>query len=110
MESILLEFLVCILVAFGTLAMNYAMKFLDKHKILSELKANEAIIRMVVKAVQESSVGESGANKFKKAKSMAIDMLKSRGLSVNEVEIEFLIDSVVKELKKEFGESWKEVK
>lgn len=64
------------------------------------IEANKAIVSIAVQSVEQMFTESNGPVKFEKAKDAAIKMLNEVGLTVNEAEVDNLIEQSVAELKK----------
>ena len=71
----------------------------EEYKAINErLKANEAIVKIAVKAVEQGIVELKGAEKFEAAKDKVIAMLRQKGLPIVEEEVDDLIEAFVHEM------------
>lgn len=68
----------------------------------------EKIITEGVKFAQQVYKDAGGEEKYEKAVEQITTVLNSKGLKINEVELKMLIESVLKQMKKEFGDQWYE--
>ena len=67
----------------------------------------ENIIRTVVLYVQQHQHFQKPEHKLELAVSQAIAIMNEKGISIDEGEIYVQIEARLKELKKEFGDNWK---
>ncbi|TCJ01605.1 phage holin [Cytobacillus praedii] len=109
MDELLTKGLTYILAALINIAVGYVIVFLRKHKVIKELEAHKELVNIAVVAIQQAYETLDGNEKFELAKDWIVSMANSKGLKITDKEIEFLIDSAVKELKVEFGDEWKKV-
>lgn len=71
----------------------------EEYKAINErLKANEAIVKIAVKAVEQGIVELKGAEKFEAAKDKVIAMLRQKGLPIVEEEVDDMIEAFVHEM------------
>ena len=71
----------------------------EEYKAINErLKANEAIVKIAVKAVEQGIVELKGAEKFEAAKDKVIARLRQKGLPIVEEEVDDLIEAFVHEM------------
>ena len=68
-------------------------------------RTKEAVVRTCVKAVEQLYHDLGGPEKLEKAKAGAVEMLVAKGISITELELNMLIESVVSEFNHGFGES-----
>lgn len=68
-------------------------------------RTKEAVVRTCVKAVEQLYHDLGGPEKLEKAKAGAVEMLVAKGISITELELSMLIESVVSEFNHGFGES-----
>ncbi|RYI32030.1 phage holin [Bacillus infantis] len=110
MEDYIIKGLTYLLIALTNVVVGYVILFLRKHKVIKELEAHKEIVAIGVTAVQEAYSHMDGTEKFKLAKQWITKTAAAKGLKIDEKQIDFLIDAVVKEAKISFGEAWKEEK
>ena len=67
-------------------------------------RTKEAVVRTCVKAVEQLYHDLGGPEKLEKAKAGAVEMLVAKGISITELELNMLIESVVSEFNHGFGE------
>ncbi|MCP1159469.1 phage holin [Bacillus infantis] len=108
MEDYIIKGLTYLLIALTNVVVGYVILFLRKHKVIKELEAHREIVTIGVTAVQQAYSHMDGNEKFKLAKQWITKTAASKGLKIDEKQIDFLIDSVVKEAKIEFGKAWTE--
>lgn len=77
-------------------------------KIETELYANQELAKMVVLYIQKNFETADNQTKFNEAYIALSEMLNKKGISLTENEIQVLIESSLKILKKQFGDTWKE--
>ncbi|MGD6876751.1 phage holin, LLH family [Bacillus infantis] len=110
MEDYIIKGLTYLLVALVNVVVGYVILFLRKHKVIKELEAHKEIVAIGITAVQGAYANLNGAEKFLLAKEWIIKTATTKGLKIDEKQIDFLIDAMVKEAKISFGEAWKEQK
>lgn len=110
MEDYIIKGLTYLLIALTNVVVGYVILFLRKHKVIKELEAHKEIVNISVKAVQEAYQELDGNSKFAIAKQWVIKTATSKGLKIDEEQLNFLIDSVVKEAKLSAGKHWEEQK
>lgn len=108
MEDYIIKGLTYLLIALTNVVVGYVILFLRKHKVIKELEAHREIVAIGVTAVQGAYAELDGSEKFRMAKEWIIKTAAAKGLKIDEKQIDFLIDSVVKEAKIEFGKAWTE--
>lgn len=112
MTELIQEILIYIFLGIINIGIGYFFvwlkSWLKKHNVIKELKTNEELVKIAVKAVQEGFSQLDGDEKFAIAKSYVIESANSKGLKVNADDIDWLIDSAVKDFKHTFGDTWKE--
>ena len=116
MDSEILSQLVLNLVGIlGLIASYFIIAFLKKKvglenlkKIDAELSTNEEMAKLVVLYIQKKFETADGETKFNEAYIALSEMLEKKGINLTETEIQVLIESSLKLLKKEFGDIWKE--
>jgi len=98
----------------GILLASFVVALLKKHlgveklkRIEAELAAKQEIVDTVVLFVQQVYAAYGGEEKYKLALVRATDMMNKKGLKITPEELEILIESSVKLMKKEFGNAWK---
>ena len=67
-------------------------------------RTKEAVVRTCVKAVEQLYHDLGGPEKLEKAKAGAVEMLVAKGISITELELNMLIESVVSEFNHGFGD------
>ena len=114
METVLMDLLTQVFMLLGILLASFVVALLKKQlgvekmkKIEAELIAKQDIVDTVVLFVQQVYDAYNGDEKYKMAMERATALLEKHGLSVTQEELESLIESSVKVLKKEFGDEWK---
>lgn len=98
----------------GTLT-GFAIAFLKNHVGISKLKKlqtlmdlHKSVVKDIIIEVQDLYKGASGEEKFNVASKMIADKLTSLGLPIAQDEISSLIKTVLKTVKKDFGDAWTE--
>jgi hypothetical protein len=76
-------------------------------QIEAELTAKQEIVDTVVLFVQQVYAAYDGEEKYKMALVRATDLMNKKGLKTTPEELESLIESSVKLMKKAFGDAWK---
>jgi len=99
MEDYLIKGLSYLAVALINVVIYYVAMFLRKHKVVQELNAHKELVKIAVVAIQQAYESLDGSRKFELAKDWVINAANEKGLKISDKEIEFLIDSTVKELK-----------
>lgn len=103
MEMIQTAFLnllaVVITAAIGVLTQKVTA-FLKKKGVVATLQAKEASVMIAVDAIEQIARNEKIPDKFKAAKSMAIEFLNEQGIAITDAELEALIESAVAEINK----------
>lgn len=107
MEDYLVKALTYVLIAILNVIGYYLVNWLKKHKVITELKANEEIVKIVVKAVQESFYKLDGVERYEIAKDKLIEIFNEKGIKVSETQLDTLINQSVLELRSQFEYAWK---
>ena len=114
MEIVLTDLLTQIFMLLGILLASFVVALLKKQlgveklkQIEAELTAKQEIVDTVVLFVQQVYTAYDGEDKYKMALVRATDMMNKKGLKITPEELESLIESSVKRMKKEFGDAWK---
>lgn len=77
-------------------------------KIDHEIQTNQELARLAVLYVQKSFKDVDSQTKYREAFIALSEMLNKKGIALTESEIQILIESSLKTLKKQFGNAWKE--
>lgn len=103
-----------ILLALGIIVISLGIGWIKKllgvatlSKIQHELTAEQSIARLGVMFVQQAFGHLDNQDKFDIAYSWLVKILQDKGFKVGDEEIEALIESSLKVLKKEFAHQWK---
>lgn len=114
MEIVLTDLLTQIFMLLGILLASFVVALLKKQlgveklkQIEAELTAKQEIVDTVVLFVQQVYAAYDGEEKYKMALVRATDLMNKKGLKVTPEELESLIESSVKLMKKAFGDAWK---
>lgn len=114
MEIVLTDLLTQIFMLLGILLASFVVALLKKQlgveklkQIEAELTAKQEIVDTVVLFVQQVYAAYDGEEKYKLALVRATDLMNKKGLKVTPEELESLIESSVKLMKKAFGDAWK---
>lgn len=78
-------------------------------QIKTEMDNKREIIELVVLFVQQVYSHLDGNARYEEALNRASILLQQKGLKITDEELQSLLESSVKNLKYEFGESWKEL-
>lgn len=104
MMDIVTQALTNLLIVLLNVGIGYLVAFLRKHKVLAEFYSVHGLVQIAVKGVEQSLSSNKGEEKFKLAKDWIINTAKEKGLNVSENQIDLMIESVVKDVKGQFGE------
>lgn len=114
MEIVLTDLLTQIFMLLGILIASFVVALLKRHlgveklkQIEAELTAKQEIVDTVVLFVQQVYAAYDGEEKYKMALARATDLMNKKGLKITPEELESLIESSVKVMKKELGDAWK---
>lgn len=114
MELVLSDLLAQVFMLLGVLLAGFVLALLKKQvgvqklrEIEAELIAKQEIVDTVVLFVQQVYTAYNGEEKYKMALVRATDIMNKKGLKITPEELETLIESSVKVMKKEFGDAWK---
>ena len=104
---IILELVTAILVLITTVGIGAAIGFINKNTTKKQQDIIEQIVHSAVLFAQQTGFDKVGQEKFELAKERALEILKrNKRISISEEELETIIEAVVKQAKKEFGENW----
>lgn len=106
--NLLGEFLMQLFLALGTVALGIAIAWVRKNTSKQQRELVESIIVEGVKYAQESYAAEAGTERLVQAKRAVLRELDKVGIKLTEEQLDVKIHAVLKELKKEFGDQWKE--
>lgn len=104
MENIYIELLDMLIVVIAScvgIATKSVVSFLKKKGIISKLQSEKEIVKIVVNAVEQIYKEASGSEKLEVAKKEAVKLANQKGIKVTEEQLETLIESSVREMKKE---------
>lgn len=111
MENFMTEIIVYVLGGIFSIGSAYLFvfinQFMESKGIAENIRANESLVKIAVKAVQEAYEDIDGAEKFEIAKDYVIEMANNNGVKIKEEDVDKMIESTVKEFKAEFGDFWK---
>ena len=102
------EFFMQLLVALGTVALAIGIGWMRKNTSKQQRELIEGIVAEGVKYAQQSYAAEAGAERLVQAKRAVLQELDKVGIKITEEQLNVKIHAVLKELKKEFGDQWKE--
>lgn len=77
------------------------------NKFLNEMHVKNSLASIAVKYVQQLLPANKADEKFSEAALFLSKQLSAKGFKVTDTEIKALVESAVKEAKKEFGDQWK---
>lgn len=114
-NQLLGELFINIIYIFALVFSYFLILFLKKKigienlkKIEAEIYTNQELAKQVVLYVQKYFKDADSQTKYKEAFIALSNMLDKRGIVLSEDEVQILIESALKILKKEFGNEWKE--
>lgn len=110
MEAIQVELINLLMLVLTTLAgyvAKQATSYLKKRGALAELENNKVLVNIVVNAVEQMYTQLDGANKFEMVKQDVVNLLQEKKIKISDVELNHLIESSVKEMKKGINEGSK---
>ena len=91
---------IVILVALSGIVTRYIVKYLKKKGLIADIESNKEIVKIVVGAVEQTYNHLNGNEKLNVAKLDLIKLMNEKKIKISEKEIDLLIESVVKEMKK----------
>lgn len=103
---IILELVSAVLVLVITGAVGALIRFVRSKTTEKQQEIIREAVRAGVLFAQQVIPEEGALIKFEKAKERAVNILVKSGIKITETQIDTLIESVLKELKKEFGDTW----
>lgn len=106
-ESIQVELINLAIVVLTTLAgfvAKQATSFLKNSGALAQAENNKQMVNIVVSAVEQMYKEVGGQEKFEMAKLELVKLLNEKKIKVSQTEIDLLIESAVKEMKKNIHE------
>lgn len=107
--KVLMEVLMLVMVLVGGFVVQFLRKKIGVEKmkaIEAELAAKQEIVDTVVLFVQQVYEAYDGRDKYDKAVLTASEWITAKGFTVTPEELQSMIESSVKILKKEFAEQW----
>ena len=106
--ALLSEFIFQLFIALGTVALGIGINWMRKNTSKQQRELIESIVIEGVKYAQQSHAGKVGAERLEEAKKAVLRELDKAGIKITAEQLDVKIHAVLKELKKEFGEQWKE--
>lgn len=85
---------------------GYIIRLLKKKGVIAKLKQQDILVKIAVQSVQQSYKNLKGEQKLSIAKKQIVQMANVHGIKIKEDQIDYVVNSAVKELKKDFGEAW----
>ena len=101
-QAEIINLLMAIIVACVGAVTRKVVKFLNEKTIISKLESNREIVRIVVDAIEQVYIELDGEQKFNIAKQEVIKIMNEKGIKITDLEINSLIESVVKEMNDSF--------
>lgn len=102
------EFLMQIFIALATIALGIGINWMRKNTTLQQRRLMEVIVAEGIKYAQETYGHLPGNVRFEKASEAIVAELDKFGIKMTTEQLQVHIQAILKELKKEFGEQWKE--
>ena len=102
------DFLMQLFIALATIALGIAINWMRKNTTLKQRELIESIVGEGIKYAQETYGYLPGTERFDKAATAIVTEFEKFGIKMTEDELKIHIQAVLKKLKKEFGDQWKE--
>jgi len=109
MEAIhaeIINLVMAVLVALAGLVTKQVVNYLNQKGIVAKLEGNKELVKIVVKAVEQTYNHLEGREKLNMAKIEIVKLMSEKKIKISEKEIDLLIEAVVKEM----NDSLKEIK
>ena len=103
-QTELIGLVVAVITAMLGVATKSVVSFMKKKGIIAQLENHKAIVKIVVNAVEQTFNELNGEEKFHMAKIQALELMKEKKINITEAELNALIESSVKEMKKSVNE------
>lgn len=95
-----------VFILIGTVAIGFFIAFIKRRTTKEQREIIESVFKDSVLFAQQVYGKLDGDAKFEKAKERALKMLEDKKIKLNEEQVQTIIESTLKTLKKEFGEEW----
>jgi len=103
LQTEIINFAIVIVTALLGVATKFVTSYFNRKGILAKLDAHKELANIVVNAVEQGYKSLNGAEKFDLAKDELIKIANERGVKISEADVDHLIESAVKEMKKEYN-------
>ena len=80
---------------------KHGVTFLKNKGIVAKLESEKEIVKIVVSAVEQLYAEVNGTEKLRLARKEIVKLANQKGIKIKEADIDLLIESSVKEMKKE---------
>ena len=103
------EFLMQIFIALGTIALGIGITWMKKNTTIQQRNLIEAVVAEGVKYAQQQYGDKPGEVRLQEAlKAIVLELEKVGIKNIDQEQLNVHVHAVLKELKKEFGDQWKE--
>lgn len=114
MEQLIIQLLQNVLGALASIILGYVVAFIHKRlgtegmkKIEAQLQAHSALAELVIRAVEETYISLTGAEKYAMASKMLSDRLSKIGVTLSVEDIHTLIQGTLSKMRDQFADNWK---
>jgi LL-H family phage holin len=107
LQAEILNLVVAILVACAGVVTRYAVGYLKSKGLLAKLENNKELVKIVVKAVEQTYNHLEGQEKLNVAKLELVKLMNEKKIKISEKEIDVMIEAMVKEMKESAQEASK---
>lgn len=106
--TLLGEFMMQLFIALATVALGIAINWMRKNTTVKQRQLVESIVREGIQYAQETYGALPGEARFDKAAQAIVLEFEKFGIDMTKEQLKIHIQAVLKQLKKEFGDKWKE--
>lgn len=99
MKEQIIEILSLVITLVGSIVAARLAAYLKKRGLLNEIESKQKYAEIVVAAIQQMYDQADGHSKFVLAKMRIIDYFNTKGIRIDQEELELLIESAVKGMK-----------
>jgi LL-H family phage holin len=101
----LISFLTVVVAGCVGIVTKAGMSYLKNKGVVAKITSNKELASIVVNAVEQTYTALHGEEKLNLAKIELVKLAKEKGLKITEKELDLLIESSVKEMKKAIKEN-----
>jgi LL-H family phage holin len=107
LQAEILNLVVAVIVALAGVVTRYAVSYLKSKGLLAKLENNKELVKIVVKAVEQTYNHLEGQEKLNVAKLELVKLMNEKKIKISEKEIDVMIEAMVKEMKESAKEASK---